>query len=348
MSPISKLTAEQEDKLTEHRDKWLRIGLCTERVDQKRAIDISGEIYKLLGKKKPLATILLPSPRAAWFGAMILSGEPDKVGQQVEQQVWQQVGQQVWKQVEQQVGQQVEQQVWQQVGHFVWPYLDGHYWSYYVGWATYYRDILGLEMPDGLRVLEAQSELGPLYPLDNFCVVSDRPTAIHMRSGMLHRDGGPAWEYSDGLMGWALNGVSVTKQLAETPSEKLDPGMLLAEKNAEIRREIVRKIGMERIMLKLGAKSLDKKGDYELLEFDIGDGRKRPYLKMRNPSIHTWHVEGVPLETKTVAEALTFRKPEAQKKIPLAENGEEWYQQGDVVIWPEGAKFLRPNPTIIT
>src|SRR3990167_5042032 len=124
--------------------------------------------------------------------------------------------------------------------------------------------------------------------------------------------------------------------------------MLFKEQNAEIRREIVRKIGMERIILKCGATVLDKKGDYELLAFDIGDGRIRPYLKMKNPSIFTWHVEGVAPGIKTVDEALTWRKPLPMQKITVSENGQEFYQQGDVVIWPEGAKVLKPYPSVLT
>jgi len=31
--------------------------------------------------------------------------------------------------------------------------------------------------------------------------------------------------------------------------------------------------------MKCGAKVIDKHNDYELLEFDIGDGQHRPYLK---------------------------------------------------------------------
>jgi hypothetical protein len=46
---------------------------------------------------------------------------------------------------------------------------------------------------------------------------------------------------------------------------------------------------------------------YELLILNMGDGRRRPYLKMKNPSIKTWHIEGVAPEIKTVKEALAWR-----------------------------------------
>lgn len=129
---------------------------------------------------------------------------------------------------------------------------------------------------------------------------------LKLLNNRLHCTDGPAFKLPGDEL-YYLNGVWVTKELVMTPAEKLDPHILLKEKNAEVRREIVRKIGIERIVLKIGGKSLDKQGDYELLNLDLGDGRQRPYLKMKNQSIKTWHLEGVPPEIKTVQAALFWR-----------------------------------------
>lgn len=40
---------------------------------------------------------------------------------------------------------------------------------------------------------------------------------------------------------------------------------------------------------------------------NLGDDRSRPYLKMKNPSIATYHLEGVAPEIRTVQEALDWR-----------------------------------------
>lgn len=103
-------------------------------------------------------------------------------------------------------------------------------------------------------------------------------------------------------------------------------------------------------MAELNAKVLDKTDDnmYELLVLDTGD-RKRPYLKMRNPSIGTYHIEGVGRECKTVAEALAFRmKRVTDKSIVVSETGRDWYQQDDVIVYPKGARVLKPTPIILT
>ena len=233
-------------------------------------------------------------------------------------------------------------------GTYWWGQQDSYWVAYYlfckeIGVKYTQKDSISLDL-----MADLCRSISWWYPRDGICFVCERPIICKLQNGVLHSTNGPAIAFKDGLTAWALNGVRVYKELVETPAEKLDPKILFTEKNAEVRREIVRKIGMERIVFKLGAKSLDKQGDYELLEFDLGDGRKRPYLKMKNPSIEVWHVEGVPRETKTVAEALRFRKPEAMKAIPVSDDGEEWSQQGDVCIWPENAKSLKPLPKILT
>ena len=124
---------------------------------------------------------------------------------------------------------------------------------------------------------------------------------------LLHNDKGASVRYADGFSVYSLNGVRVSKELVETPAEQLEPHIVVQEKNAEVRREIVRKIGVERLVQKLGAKTLDKKGNYELLNIDLGENRIRPYLKMLNPSVGTWHIEGVSPGCRTIEQAINWR-----------------------------------------
>jgi hypothetical protein len=135
----------------------------------------------------------------------------------------------------------------------------------------------------------------------------------------------------------------------ETPAEQVDPQRILTETNAEVRREIVRKVGIERVCYALQARVLDTLGEYELLELDAGEGRRYRYLKMHNPSVpEIWHLEGVDNQVATVREALHWRKPEALRNIPVAENGEDFFIQGDVVVWPRDAKRVKEFPKVLT
>ena len=122
-------------------------------------------------------------------------------------------------------------------------------------------------------------------------------------------------KYRDGFGGYALNGIVVPKEIALLKPEEITKDIILKQENADIRREIVRKLSSEQLINVLDAKVLDKKTielkhqklEYELLNIDLGDKRIRPYLKMINPSINTVHVEGVHPDCKTVLDALKYR-----------------------------------------
>jgi hypothetical protein len=139
-------------------------------------------------------------------------------------------------------------------------------------------------------------------------IASEKPVEVHWRDRLLHNDNGPAVLFRDGYALYALHGVRVEKKLVETPANDLDPKLALREVNTEIRREIIRKIGIELFISKIGAKTVDKCGDYELLDLSrhFTDMKLR-YLKMKNPSTGTWHVEGIPPGISTCKEALSWR-----------------------------------------
>jgi len=168
------------------------------------------------------------------------------------------------------------------------------------------------------------------------------------KEGKQHRDGGPSTIAVDGYKEYWLNDVQVTEEIACTPAEKLDPNLAVSTENVEVRREIVRKIGVEILLHKLGGKVLHKEGDYELLEIKVGPALKAKALKMLNPSVpEVYHVEFVAPHCQTVQEALNFRNGITPDQID-DENGADWYQQGDVILKPKDAKKLKSRPKDLT
>ena len=164
----------------------------------------------------------------------------------------------------------------------------------------------------------ATTECGLYYQLDDFVIVGSKPTKI-LRDGAhnLHADGEAALEYADGWKLFALHGVRVPDEYALTPAEKISPETVLRETNADIRRELIRKIGVSRMLAKLPHKRMDKRGDYELLSINLGNGvTDARYLKMINPSIGCFHVEGIHPGLDTVEKALNWRN---QQKFTDAE-----------------------------
>lgn len=153
---------------------------------------------------------------------------------------------------------------------------------------------------------------------ENVAFVCIRPCKVNLNdNGDLHSDKEMAIYWRDGYGEYYMNGVSMPENIILTRADKIDPKLVLTEKNAEVRREIVRKIGVEKLCRDLGAKVIDMKDNYELLELNLGDARMRPYLKMINPSIGTYHIEGVSPECKTVDQALEFRNGRVGRPVIL-------------------------------
>jgi len=256
-----------------------------------------------------------------------------QVGAQVGDQVWDQVRDQVWDQVRAQVG----DQVWDQVGAQVWdqvaaqvrdnmpsfisPYLCGSFDSYWINWADFYISNNIIKIPENLnrkfQVLKKVLDLGLIFPLENVCVVCEKPTAIHMKDGKLHNESGPSVEYNGAVKMWSLNGVRVSEYLVMTPEENLDIEYYNKENNADIRTEFVRKYGIDR-MIDHG-KLIDSyenydhewwsKSQYELYDMEsLFEGVPHaPHLKMTNQTTGVYHVEPVHPDCKTIRDAVKDR-----------------------------------------
>jgi len=139
-------------------------------------------------------------------------------------------------------------------------------------------------------------------------IVCKRPRYIKTFKDRLHCDDGPAIEWADGSRWYCLNGVRVPHQLITLSPGDFDPRIILMIENAEVRKEIVRKIGIENLISRLNGQLLDRWNGYELIKLNMPGMQIVPvYLKMTNPSTGAIHVEGVPPEIATCREALSWR-----------------------------------------
>ena len=113
----------------------------------------------------------------------------------------------------------------------------------------------GTPIPDGgfLRTLyELRVSAGPVLLLRNEVVVSERPLVARVDAeARLHAELGPAMAWPDGFEVWAWHGVVVPDWVARDPgsitAERID-----AERNAEVRRVMVERFGVERLMRESG------------------------------------------------------------------------------------------------
>ena len=329
-----KLTKAEEKLLEEYFQKYLKIGTCTEPADRKAfEVAVTGILTGLNLEVPPF--VWVASPKAAQVvltGLDELSKLPEHPDKGTPQDLMKELGLSKLQQ-----------------------YPNPYYGQMDVHWIATYKfgAEIGVEFdPKDLAELELWDSLaksgGWWWPFDVGVVCTERPSEIHMDdNGNLHMDGGPAVKYRDGWSIWRLHGVRVDQWLAEDAAESIDPARLTEIENVQVRMEFVRKVGINRIAEALNAEVIDKDGDYELILLDLKDGRKRPYLKMRNATdSEIWHIEGVTPDCSTVQQAIVERC--SLQGVELADDGEEWYQQGDVIIKPLGATKLKKRPTILT
>lgn len=140
-------------------------------------------------------------------------------------------------------------------------------------------------------------------------VVVRRPTFIKFNNSMfLHSEDGPAVQWRDGHKVYCLNGILVPEKVVITPASQLDPIFILKVRNAEARMEVVKKIGIDKLITALKGRLIDTWKGYELIQLSIPDMVIVPlYLKMTNPSTGALHFEGVPPEITSCREALSWR-----------------------------------------
>jgi len=359
MKRIGKLTGEQEAQIPKYIAKY--IALASEPMNKDIATTAVRALYKHMGEEAPIV-IFGSSPLnavllCAMFQLLLSGSKPSRLDSHLSSRLDSQLYSQLRSQLDSQLYSRLDSQLYSQLHSQLDSQLDGiskdgYLTIWWLAWAAWYNyaKFIGVEFDEDVysTFMAFTANVHFIIPYSGIAFIAEKPINVCWHDGQLHNAHGPAVEYSDGYSLWSLNGVTVDERIVTTPAAKLDPRLILSEKNAEVRRELVRKIGIERMYYELGGKVLDKRDDYELITLNLGDGNIRPYLKMINPSIGVYHIEGVPPDVRTVDQALTSRKPTKMRGIPVSFDGEVWYQQGDVCIWPRSAKALQPSPIILT
>ena len=168
-------------------------------------------------------------------------------------------------------------------------------------------------------------ELHWFFMFDGICFVSDFPKEIHTnKEHQLHNENGPALLYRDSYALYKSNGITMPKEFIETPKKDITKEMFIKETNADVRREVIKKIGLEKTIKLLDAKVVDKfktktGGEYKLLHIEYDDRGPRPYLQMKCPSTGNNHILGVGRDIKTAKEAWCFLNNEKEFIQPVWE-----------------------------
>lgn len=370
-----KFTPEQEAKFPEYIAKWSAIGLSTEPLDYHPAKRWALEQYRQHNSEAPRTFIATASPLSSAIAQMLM--RRDGLWQKLQDYPrlsFQQIIKFAWREPAGLPRSPKEYGITSKVSSYdvteIFESFNAEdrakivkeaglqgFGNHDAPWLAFY-DIVRHELgeieatQDEAALLELAKYCGWWLPLSHTCWLQDRPCEIHITNGMLHNPDGFAVGYSDGFGVCFIRGTVMPKYICHTPGEKLDVISVLKEPNAQVRAEGIAKIGMERVIYKTNPKVLDEEGDYQLLDIREAVGSTRPwtYLKMANPSVpELWHVEGVGEQCRSIKEALHWRLPEGARRLPVDdENGSDWYQQGDLVIYPKKATSLKSRPCVLT
>jgi hypothetical protein len=183
------------------------------------------------------------------------------------------------------------------------------------------NEVFGFDFGEKWDWYKSTSQISYFYPLEDVCIIARKPIEININEkGQLHADGKPAVLYKDGFAVWSLNGVRVTKELAETPAGILSLDMFKKEQNADVKTEFIRKYGIDR-MIDMGKvvdsykkydNQLWNESEYKLIDMaSIFDTiRYAPHLYMKNQTTGAYHLEGVSPDCKNLVDAFKFREYE--------------------------------------
>ena len=185
------------------------------------------------------------------------------------------------------------------------------WWLVWCGWYEYGKFIgVKLDKEKYDLFINFNSEVHFIIPYKGVAFISEKPVEIKWRNERLHNDNGMVVRYSDDYGLWCLNGINVPDWLVKTPAEQIDPTLALKETNADIQREIIRKVGAERMLKHCNAKTLDiftheKLGlKYTLMTMSIGDNINRKYLYFEHASIPgVFYAKPVPPECDKALQA---------------------------------------------
>lgn len=315
MSQLQELTDDQRVVARQIGDRWWNVCLSTGEIEKGVAIPAVIEIYKARNVPVPDRFLFTASPFSGAVVADVIKSQTENDGRWPKKMVtmkdhdiikWAEENSAKIFNGEKTVTKVQRDGIRDRMDEMVFGSLDGNWIMHfdmarYLGWDKGYWTKV-----EPLARLAESCGWWAAYTV--CCIMQDRPVMTSVNDKCQpHNANGPYWKWRDELGLYAINGVRVPSWLPNTPAEKIHGKRVVEERNAEVRREIVRKIGIGKLCKDLKAKPLDTYGNYRLLEVDTGNGRRYPMLEMVNPSIGTIHIEGVPPGIDTCLKALYWR-----------------------------------------
>ena len=141
-----------------------------------------------------------------------------------------------------------------------------------------------------LSGFEKALKLGWFIAYDDLCVVSDLPISLHIdEEHRLHKEDGPAAEYSDGFCLYYWHGISLNKSKMGdgddwviTNPERITADVINKESNAELKRIMIEKIGHEKYLKISGAKPIHEDEYGQLYSIPMNNREEARVVRVEN------------------------------------------------------------------
>ena len=152
------------------------------------------------------------------------------------------------------VGSAVDSAVDSAVGSAGYAYLGGSFWAGWPAYMEYMEEVLGVQIGIGKTWKALAPNIGYWWALDGIVVATDRPKAIHLDDqGQLHNENRMAIEYRDGMGLYAIHGVQPIPDWVILAPEAITADKIAVEKNMEIQRIMIERMGHDRYLIETGA-----------------------------------------------------------------------------------------------
>lgn len=265
---ITSLTQEQIDAMKPHRDKWIEIGLSTDRVDFEKVVVELKKIYIEAGYNPPEKFVFAKGPRDGKNKFRELYPEG----------------------------------TWEDFNNNLIYGSHEVYWSSYI---DYFKTVVGLDLKRGDSLVEITKLSGWIWLGEDVAIIMDRPLHILMDDeGLLHSEDRPAVLYDDGFAVYSWHGQRVEKDWI-MHKEKLTAQIALGQQNVELRRIACEILGWVHVLDELNYVSIHKDEDPQighLVEVNLPDSGKQKFIMVRCGTGRDFAIP-VPDDMKTARQA---------------------------------------------
>lgn len=134
--------------------------------------------------------------------------------------------------------------------------------NYWVKTVRYAEENHGFEVPKEIREKldlyeKVCDSLFCFFGWEGVFVAIDRPTTLTFDdNNELHNETGPSCAFADGFAIYSYHGVAVTKEIIESP-EKITVEAIEREENAEVRRIMIDRMGVEKYLNAIKAEVIE-------------------------------------------------------------------------------------------